>query len=471
MKELVKLAWRNLWRNRRRTYITAASIFFAIWFATVMRSFQLGTYDHMIQLLIESYSGYLQVQQADYFDDPSIDNAFRPSAACMQKIRNTPNVKVAVPRIESFALASTGTLSKGVVVTGISPREERSMSNPANKLVRYRITPRVLQQMKGVQGWSAQQQSLLSSAVNTSYTSDALLMRELGVDDSLLPAFKTLLRFASLPSRYLSETDEGVLLSDRLSRYLNLNIGDSVVLMGQGYHGVSAARVFPIRGIVKIPAVELDNKLIYMTLPQASRFYGMDGMITSVCVNLYDKTALQKTQRNLETVLTKQHLRVHRWEEIIPVLKQQIQGSSQKGLVFIWILYVIIFFGIYGTVQMMLSERRREFGVLVAIGMSPRKLAGVVGLEMGFLGLIGIGCGMLAAVPFIVYGYYYPLHIGGEVGQMYMDYGFDPVMPMAWFGGYFLRQGLTVFLMVVVATLLPMKHLLRINVIQSIHGQ
>ena len=148
MKDIVKIAWRNLWRNKRRTIITAASIFFAVFFAVVMRSFQLGTYEHMIKQSIESYAGYLQVQQSDYSDDPGIDNVFESSPDLLDEISAVPNVKVAVPRIESGALASTGNLSKGVMIAGISPAKEKFMSNPEQKLVRYRITSFTLQQLK-----------------------------------------------------------------------------------------------------------------------------------------------------------------------------------------------------------------------------------------------------------------------------------------------------------------------------------
>ena len=180
MRDLIKIAWRNLWRNRRRTLITASSIFFAIFFAVTMRSFQNGTYDHMIKQAIEAYSGYIQVQNADYFDDPSIDNVFEPTSELMAKIQADPNVKIAVPRIESFALASTGNLSKGVLITGISTGKERMMSNPEQKLVRYRITDEAIRCLE--KAVPAGIMEKIKQFRHASFTSESNLMLELGVD-------------------------------------------------------------------------------------------------------------------------------------------------------------------------------------------------------------------------------------------------------------------------------------------------
>jgi len=406
MKKILKIAWRNLWRNRRRTSITAASIFFAIFFAIGMRSFQLGSYDHMIKQMIESYTGYLLVQNTDYLDDPGIDNAFTASTDLMKKINADLNVKVAVPRIESFALASTGNLSKGVMVSGISPELERKMSDPAQKLVH---------------------------------------------------------------GRYLKAVDREVLLSERLSKYLKVGVGDSIVLMGQGYQGASAANIYSICGIVKMPSPDLDNKLVYMTLTQAEVLFSLSGQLTSIAINLKNTDEMKKTQKRL-SALDGENLSVKNWEELIPTLKQQIQGDSQSGLLFLAVLYIIIFFGVFGTVQMMISERWREFGMMVAIGMKRGQLAAIVTIEMLFIGFIGTALGMLAVAPCIILGHYYPYTMTGDMAKMYIDMGFDPVMPTALFDSYFFLQGVVIFLMVILASYLPVRSIMKLNVTQALHG-
>lgn len=470
MKDLIKIAWRNLWRNKRRTFITASSIFFAIWFSIVMRSFQLGTYGHMIHQVIESYTGYLQIQNEEYFDDPILDNAFYPSSKLLKVVSETPNVKVAVPRIESCGLASSGNLTKGVVISGISTEEERFMSNPEKKLVRFRITEEVLTKMQSKEGFDAKTKDALQLLKNESFTSPEDILSDLGLKNADNPAFKKLLELSSIKSNNLKKNDEGILVSDRLTKFLKVDIGDSLVLMGQGYHGVSAANIYPIRGIVKIPSIDLDNKLIFMTIDKASEFFSLDGRITSININLNDMGKMKQTQHILTKVLSNKDVTVRNWEEVTPTLKQQIEGDSKSGQIMIAVLYIIIFFGIYGTVQMMLSERKKEFGVMVAIGMKRSKLARILTLEMVFLGLLGIVSGMLLSIPILLYGYYHPFRMTGEIAQMYMDYGFDPVMPMALFESYFYIQGLVVLIMVLVASLIPIRNILRLNVIKSIHG-
>jgi len=469
MKDIFKIAWRNLWRNRRRTAITAASIFFAIFFAICMRSFQLGSYDHMIKQIIEAYTGYLQFQHKDYLDDPSIDNAFEASPELLQKISSDPNVKVAVPRIESFALASTGNLSKGVMVSGIAPEQELKMSNPAQKLVHYRLSNEAIAQILQDKTISSTTLEKLKTLDDQSYTTRSNLMADLGLTAEDHVLLDRICQKTAIKGRYLKIDDRCVLISDRLAKYLKAGVGDSIVLMGQGYQGASAANIYPICGIVKLPSPELDNKLVYMTIDQAAELFSLSGQVTSIAMNLNNTDEMRATQDRLSR-LNPEKLSVKNWEELNPALKQQIQGDSQSGQVFLAVLYIIIFFGIFGTVQMMISERWREFGMMVAIGMKRGKLAAIVTIEMLFLGFIGATSGMLAAAPCIILGHYHPYTFTGDMARMYIDMGFSPVMPTALFDSYFFFQGVVIFLMVILASYLPVRSILKLNVTQAIHG-
>lgn len=140
----LKLAWRNLWRNRRRTLITSASIFFAVFFALLMRSLQLGSYDHMYKNAIESYSGYIQVQQKDFWDEKIVDNTFPYDQKFEQQILGDENVEATIPRFESFALASNGPQTKGVLVMGVDPDREKHLSRVLDKMVAYRLSPEAI---------------------------------------------------------------------------------------------------------------------------------------------------------------------------------------------------------------------------------------------------------------------------------------------------------------------------------------
>jgi len=121
------------------------------------------------------------------------------------------------------------------------------------------------------------------------------------------------------------------------------------------------------------------------------------------------------------------------------------------------ILYFIIFFGIFGTVLMMISERRREFGVLVAIGMRKGKLKRIVIIEMVMLGIIGLITGLLAGTPLITYFNHNPVIIKGDLGKMMEDWGYDAMMPTAPVGSYFYWQVVIVILMILLAAIYPLR--------------
>jgi ABC-type lipoprotein release transport system permease subunit len=473
MKDDLKIAWRNLWRNKRRTLITSASVFFAVFFAVVMRSYQLGSYDSMILNFIESYSGYLQVQNVKYQDNPSVDYSFEYNASLAESITRINKVVSVAPHIESFALASSGTQTKGVAVLGIDPVMESRFSNPVNKLVKYRISKESVNRIRESKKIPESIIAKVEKNIGSAYSSSARLELDLDLSESEINMYiPEILTASEVSNSFLADGDNGVLVSDRLASYMKVAIGDTVILIGQGYHGSSAAGMFPVRGIIKMPSPDIDNKLIIMTIPTAQKFFDAEGKITSLSVNLTSKSnrIMSEVQKKINSLLVDKNTITKTWEELNPVLVQQIQGDSQTGVATLAMLYFIIFFGIFGTILMMISERTREFGVLLSIGMQRKKLKIIIAFEMFLLGSIGLISGLLLSSPVILYFYYNPIIMRGDLGKMMEDYGWDAVMPTAWFGPYFYWQAAVVAIMVMLATLYPLRKIGKLKEIEALRS-
>ncbi|TFH49422.1 MAG: hypothetical protein E4G92_01885, partial [Bacteroidia bacterium] len=325
-----QLAWRNLWRNKRRTLITAASVFFAVFFALVMRSFQLGAYDRMFKNAIESYTGYLQLQHKDYFDDPVIDNSFELDLSVTERIISDPNVTAIVPRFESFALAAAGSRTQGVMVLGIDPEGEDQVSGLRGRLVKYRLTPEAIEKLKDEQ-IPERTKGLLDLLSNESFSSEGRMMLDLAIDtrDSsvIMPLIR---RHASFANNYLDkEVVGGIMIGSGLSDYLKAGVGDTLVLMGQGYHGTSAAGKYVIRGIVKLPTPDIDNLIVYLPLETARELFAAPGMATTAVIRLNnnnDKVVMVTGERLGETL--EDPLRIRNWHELNALLINQMDADN-----------------------------------------------------------------------------------------------------------------------------------------------
>jgi len=467
-----QLAWKNLWRNRRRTLITAASVFFAVFFALVMRSFQLGVYDRIFKNIVESYTGYLQVQHADYFDESVIDNSFEFDRSLVEALKSDPNISSVIPRLESFALASVESRTQGVMVLGIDPEGEDEVTNIRNQIVKYKLSPGAIKALKG-DNIPQRSKKLLDVFENESYSGEGRLIMDLDIaEDDTAAVLPVLRRHASFRNGYISSREMGgVVIGDGLSEYLKIGVGDTIVLMGQGYHGSSAAGQYEVRGIVRLPAPDIDNIVVYLPVAEAQELFDAKGMVTSAVLKLdrNDDESVNQTGARIRKKI-REPLTVRTWHELNALLINQMEADNRSGMIMIGILYLVIAFGVFGTVLMMLAERKREFGMLVSIGMRKGKLARIISLEMLLIGFLGLAAGVVASLPIVFYGNARPIKFTGEMGQMYRDYGFDPVMPTLLPDTYYLWQIVVVLIILLVAIFFSIRKIFKINVINALRA-
>ena len=132
---LVKLAWRNLWRQKRRTLLTASALALVLFLSLITRAFQEGSYTSNIKNAAKFYTGLIQLQNPEFGDSSSIDDVLPQTNTFISAAKNNPNIDVVLPRVESFALAAKDERSKGVMVLGVEPEAEDKYSNISDKLI------------------------------------------------------------------------------------------------------------------------------------------------------------------------------------------------------------------------------------------------------------------------------------------------------------------------------------------------
>lgn len=445
---------------------------FAIFFALIMRSYSLGTYKNMTDSVVESYMGFIQVHAKDYWKEKTMDYLLEADDDLMKKLSSVENVKLAVPHFESFALASAGLQTKVAIVTGINPEKENQMSGLSNKMIKYRITDNSLTKLA-----ETIPKDLITKIKETrkkSFTSreDAQknLIKIIGKENTS-KYLDSILDESEISGNYLEQNDNGVLIGDRLAKFLKLEVNDTIVLMGQGYHGVSAAGKYPINGIIRMPNPELDNQMIYMPLALCQELYSANNLLTSISFNLNNKSEMDKTKEEIISALNSEKYEVMTWKEMNKELVQQIESDNYSGLITLWILYIIVGFGVFGTVLMMTAERKKEFGVMVALGMQKYKLGIVVFIELIILTLIGLIAGTILSLPIIRYFAVNPIELTGDMAEMMENFGVEPILPFAWQVDYFLAQSFSVSIVILLAIFYPLMKIFGIDTMKALRGQ
>ncbi len=252
-----------------------------------------------------------------------------------------------------------------------------------------------------------------------------------------------------------------------MSERLNVSINDTIVLFGQGYHGLIAAGKYKITGIVDLPSPLMNNSFAYMPLPLAQKLLSAENRITSLSLKLNANKTIPPIQNTLKSKLGAA-FEVMSWEEMLPELATHVKADTISFSVFIGILYLIIAFGFFGTILIMTTERKNEFGMLIAIGMKKSTLQLVLLGETILLTCIGALVGMFISLPIVIYLSKHPIRFSGELAEAYKQYGFEPILPTELVPSVFFFQTIIVLVMAILVGLYPLIHIGRLTVISAL---
>lgn len=340
-----KMAWRNIWRNTRRTILTICAIAFASLLLVFMMSFQFGSYETMINTSVKIHTGHLQIQAQDYQEKKNIRLVVATPAQLATILEKIPQVESYTFRGQAFSLVSSKERTYGVLVTGIDPAREATVSR-----------------------------------------------------------LKSLIRQGD----YLNGDDANqALVGKILARNLRVDVGDELTVLGQGRDGSIAATVVNIKGVYSSGIDDFDRASIHIPLKTFQEVYSMQGAVhevVTIAASLADVDDIKAIIKSaLSSVNSKRQLTVLDWNELMPGLRQSIEMDLISGLIFYLLLVLVVAFSILNTFLMAIFERTREFGVLMAIGTTPGRLTKVLLIESMAITLIGIAGGIIIGSLLTIY--------------------------------------------------------------------
>lgn len=335
MNIVFRLAWRNLWRHPRRTWLTTGAMVFSNVLLVFMISLQFGMYGLMIDNALQIFTGHVQVQATGYNDEQKMRQVVPDIASLANAIREKLNSETVAARGRSFVLASSDDRSFGIAIYGVQPEFEGRVSN--------------------------------------------------------IPGLVS-------AGRYLNSNNAAeIVVGSVLARNLRVDVGDEITLLGSGVDGSFAAGVVEVVGIFDSGVNDIDRNIAEIPLGLFQDVFFMEGSGHEIVIVGDGLAAVPKIQSEVQSLLPGDaSLVALDWDDLQPGLKQAIQADMSSSFFMYFVLVILVSFSVLNTQLMSVLERTREFGIVMALGLKPSRLGRLVVLETALMGLIGTALGVIA---------------------------------------------------------------------------
>ncbi|MEJ2234611.1 MAG: ABC transporter permease [Syntrophobacterales bacterium] len=331
---IARLAWRSIWRNRRRTLITVLSIGFGLACTVFFIAIGEGVYAQLIDQVVRLQAGHITMEHPGYRDAPAVDLWVKAPESLRSRIERLPQVERTKLIILGQGIARSGSGDVSATLMGIEPSVELDTS----PLVRHIVA-----------------------------------------------------------GRYLNEDDgPWVVIGSELAKRLKLKVGKKMVLTTNDAAGNLVDVLCRVRGIFETGSVEIDGYFIQAPIDFARRLFGLpEESATQLGVVLRIPEAQESILQEVRLMVAEQDIAVLPWQEVIPEIASYIKLDKGSNWIFQAILVFLILFTIFNTILMSVLEREREFAVLLALGTKPVQLRLQILMESAYLGLIGCALGLL----------------------------------------------------------------------------
>ncbi|ELY1985291.1 ABC transporter permease [Vibrio harveyi] len=336
---LVKLAWRNLWRNKLRTSIMLGAMVFGLMGVVAIMGFMNGLVDSMIKNAISWQTSHLQIQQKSYLVNPELKDVIPDAEKISKVLASNREVKAISERFLADGMIASARSTRGIRINGVNIEQEQN------------ITP-------------------LSKHI--------------------------------VDGEWLSEEGRNpILVSSKIAERLKLSVGSKVVLTLSDVNGEVAGAAFRVRGIFKTPSTGFDDGNVYVRKVDLEKVAGLSGTHEiAILLTSNNDAELKLLLAFTHSILPPESqglLSVRPWQEIQPLLSTMMSTMDVSNQVMLVVFVLAMTLGIINIMLMSVFERTREFGVLMAVGMQKHKIRLLIVFETLFLGLSGCALGLLGS--------------------------------------------------------------------------
>ncbi len=347
---IAKLAWRNIWRNKRRSLIVIVSVVVGVSSSLLNDSFGVGIMNQMIDNLIKSHDSNVQIYKSGFRENKKVIDVIPGKDKILSLIGRFKNINGYSERVISFGLISSAANSSGVSIVGVRPELEKNVTDIHKKIV---------------------------------------------------------------SGRYLSYQRNEIVISKKVAEKLEVELGDKVVAVGSDIRGNVSSQMFRVIGIYRSGISEYDNINVYVPLSDAQQMLNLGNNIHEIAVSIKDYRKSSELKEKILAELSNNNIdkmlyEVSTFQELMPMMMAFLDVYQQWSYIIYIIIGIAVLFGVVNTMLMTVMERINEFGVIMSIGIRNSKLVKMIIYESLFMGLIGTITGFIIGLLI-----YYPMSIYG----------------------------------------------------------
>ncbi len=404
MSLFLRMAWRNIWRNPRRSLILTSSV--AVGYAGLVFSlaFMEGMKEEMLGNAVD-HTGHLQVHAKNYQREQVLKLGIDESEPVIEVIESASGLAGHSSRVKVTGLVSSAKSSSGAMVIGIDPEKEATVTTLHEKLVEGRMPER--------------------------------------------------------------SEGRAIAISKRLSDKLHVGLRGRVVIMANALDGDIASQSCRVVGVFHTGSKEFDQSIVFVGLKDLSELLRMDGRLSEIAVRMDSREDVQDAMAYLSARLDTEALELLTWEDLMPVLISFMETSDAMTYGYFIFIFIAVAFGIVNTLLMAVFERTREFGMLQALGLRPKRVFGLIIVESAWLGVVGVLIGCAISI-LVIQGAF-----GGEmdlssVSESLAVMGMSSRVPMPFTWDIVVGPGIAVLIMAALSAIIPARKAAKLHPAEAV---